>query len=198
MAKRASKSKYTPHRHRMLLEVLEGQKPFEFWVKARRADQIVKINRKLVDIARGKKGMAVTCANARCAMRENSHAFPHPVHMAEFTDRRAYIVDKLTKDGHPYSCVVYDHQQGEFQRAFDTKPKSQLVKMSGVEGTVSLYPPARNLPGEGSRKGGRSRAGQDRPQGGPHKTPRIGAHKKKAIGSMARFERHGFSLKQTG
>src|SRR5262245_34053305 len=109
-------AKYTANKHTMLLEVLEGQPPLRFKVKCRRATQKVVLSRKLVDIMRAKRGMAVTCANARCAMREGESVFPHPAIMAEFTDRRAYIVDKVKQNGHPHSCVVYDHQQGEFQR----------------------------------------------------------------------------------
>ena len=97
------------------------------------AKQSVQLNRTIADIQRGQEGLAITCANAECGLRLNGTAFPHPAYIIEFTDRRAYVVDKLNKAGTPVHCVVYEHGQGSFQKAYDTKGKNTLAKMSGAE-----------------------------------------------------------------
>ena len=102
------------------------------------AKQSVQLNRTIADIQRGQEGLAITCANAECGLRLNGTAFPHPAYIIEFTDRRAYVVDKLNKAGTPVHCVVYEHGQGSFQKAYDTKGKNTLAKMSGAEATYRL------------------------------------------------------------
>lgn len=126
--------------HYFLLKV-SARNTIRLPVKARNANATVILSRTLQDVLSGsERGMAVACANAQCALRENGNAFPHPVFMAEFTDNRAYIVDKLDKRGVPKSCVVYAHSEGKFQKQFDTKSKNQLAKMSGLEKRFILTP----------------------------------------------------------
>lgn len=168
--------------HYFLIKV-SNRNTIRIGVKARNAAQPVVLSREMIDIMAGTEGMAVTCANAQCALRQNGTAFPHSVYMAEFTDNRAYIVDKLNVRGEPSSCVVYSHNEGAFQKQFDTKGKNKLAKMSGVEKRFVLYPPApRNAPGHGISHGGTSG-----PNGKARKTPM-------SKGAIARAERAGINL----
>lgn len=138
--------------HYLMLKVAENT-IVKIPVKTRNATSTVTLNRSVADLQKGDEGLAISCANAQCALRENSHAFPHPVFLAEFTDKRAYIVDKLDRRGVPMSCVVYHHDQGKFQKQYDTKKKNSLVKMSGVEKAFTLVPPYYSAaPGQGTSK----------------------------------------------
>lgn len=178
----------------MAIELIAGQPPVMIPVKVRRGEHKLEFNRIFADVIKANRGSAVTCANAKCVLREAAKVVPHPVYAVEFTDRRAYLVDKLRKDGLYHSCVVYDHYEGEFQRTFDTKPKGQLMKMSGVERKVTLYPPSRNLPGEGGREGRKPRLGRKNAA----KETRVGrvGSKKKVVhkGGLARMERAGINV----
>jgi hypothetical protein len=166
-------------KHYFLLKV-SARKTIRLGVKARNATSSVILSRTLGDIASGTEGMSITCANAECALRQNGEAFPHPVYLAEFTDNRAYIVDKLNKQGVPISCVVYAHKQGKFQKQFDTKGKRSLAKMSGAEGFFVLSPIGK-------------RTGSSKPQ--PNPGGRYGT-RKSAIsrGAIARAARAGIVL----
>jgi len=168
--------------HYFLLKI-SAKKTIRLGVKARNATSNVILSRTLTDVMSGTEGLSVTCANAECALRQNGEAFPHPVYLAEFTDNRAYIVDKLDKRGVPSSCVVYAHNQGKFQKQFDTKGKRQLAKMSGVEGMFVLSP-------IGQRTGGADRTNS----GG---TQRGHAKRKTEItrGAVARAMRAGINLR---
>lgn len=173
----------TPKRknlHYFLLKVT-GNQTIRLAVKARNASQPVTLSREMVDVMKGTEGMAVTCANALCALRMNGAAFPHPVYLAEFTDNRAYVVDKLDKRGVPISCVVYAHGEGEFQKEFDTKTKQRLAKMSGVEKQFMLRP-------IGVRQGTAKQ---------PHHSPGGTGTKRKTVmgkGAIARAMRAGITL----
>jgi hypothetical protein len=149
-------AKRTHRKHYFLLRV-SAKKTIRLGVKARNATSSVILSRTLGDVAAGTEGMSITCANAECALRQNGETFPHPVYLAEFTDNRAYIVDKLNKQGVPTSCVVYAHNQGKFQKQFDTKGKRSLAKMSGAEGFFVLSPIRQSRsPGKGVSHGGTS------------------------------------------
>ncbi len=154
-------------------------------VKVRDAKSPVALSRVMADIMAGTEGLSVTCANAICALRLNGEAFPHPVYMAEFTDNRAYFVDKLDKRGTPISCVRYAHNEGAFQKSYDTKSKSRMAKMSGVEKTFVLSPPP--PAGNGMARRGSTSSGTTYAKRQAKKT----AFSK---GAIARAERAGIQL----
>jgi hypothetical protein len=154
------------------------------------AKQSVQLNRTIADIQRGQEGLAITCANAECGLRLNGTAFPHPAYIIEFTDRRAYVVDKLNKAGTPVHCVVYEHGQGSFQKAYDTKGKNTLAKMSGAEATFSMWPPKPGVPkGEGTNRRGSTTTGTTRSEA------RKKALSRQRKGAIARAERSGIMLR---
>lgn len=173
--------------HYFLIDV-GGRKPIRIGVKARNAVQKVVLSRNLSDVLKGKqKGLAITCANALCALRANGTAFPHDAFMAEFTDNRAYIVDKLDSRGVPKSCVVYTHEEGSFQKEFDTTPKGRLSKMSGVEKLFILSPPKPITPAGKGTSHNRDHSG----------TPGATRARRKAVlhkGAVARALRQGIEL----
>jgi hypothetical protein len=157
------KKKTRTNRHYFLIKVT-GQTPLRFSVKVKEAKTGVTLTRRMADILAGTEGMAVTCANAQCALREGTQAFPHPVYMAEFTDRRAYFVDKLNRYGEPVSCVRYSHHEGAFQKLYDERGKSRMAHMSGAETGFKLYPMKAVTPrGKGTSKG-RDHSGTTRAQ----------------------------------
>jgi hypothetical protein len=159
-------------------------------LRASLAKQSVQLNRTVADIKRGQEGLAITCANAECGLRMNGTAFPHPAYIIEFTDKRAYVVDKLNKAGTPTHCVVYEHNQGSFQKAFDTKTKSALMKMSKAEATFSLWPPKLGAPpGRGTNRRGSTTSGTP----GAVRVRRAKAKSRK--GAIARAERAGIMLR---
>ena len=172
----------TKQLHYLLVKVSKNR-TVRIGVKVRDAKSPVALDRTLADVMAGTEGMAVTCANAQCAMRLNGAAFPHEAHLVEFTDNRAFVVDKLNRQGVPISCVRYAHNEGAFQKEFDTKGKQRLSKMSGVEKTfVLMPPPKRKSPGHGVSHGGTS--------GTPRNDRKHPLHK----GAIARAERAGINL----
>jgi hypothetical protein len=159
-------------------------------LRASLAKQSVQLSRTVADIQKGQEGLAITCANAECGLRLNGTAFPHPAYIIEFTDRRAYVVDRLNKAGTPTHCVVYEHGQGDFQKAFDTKGKNALMKMSGVEATFSLWPPRPGVsPGKGTNRSGSTTSGT------PRAVRASRAKEKSRKGAIARAERAGIMLR---
>lgn len=144
------RGQYKPYMHYFLFKVA-GEKTIRIPVRVKPATEEVLMKRKLADVLAGEEGFAIVCANAQCALREGASAFPHPVYLAEFTDNRAYLCDSLNKFGVPETCVQYQHNQGEFQKQFDSLGKQQLAKMSGVETEVRLYPPQKSAPPEKRR-----------------------------------------------
>lgn len=143
------KSKSKRHNRHYFLLPVGGQK-IRIGVKCRDAKTSVLLHRKVEDVLRGTQGLAISCGNAQTALRECDQ-FPHAVHFTSFTDTRAYIVDRLDARGVPASCIKYAHNQGDFQKQFDTKSKRTLAKMSGVEKTFILSPPPEpTAPGEGT------------------------------------------------
>lgn len=175
------------NRHFLMLKVT-ADRVVRIPVKARNATSSVKLSPILLDLLRGDEGMSISCRNAQCALRQNSHAFPHEVHLAEFTDKRAYIVDKLDKQGVPQSCVVYAHEQGSFQKEFDTKKKNSLQKMSGIEKPFTLFPPPQGKGSGRGHTGGKTTSG----------THRLKTREKKVLrgprGAFARARRAGINI----
>ena len=116
-------------------------------------------------------------------MSANTLKFHHDKH------HKAYV-DKLNKAGTPVHCVVYEHGQGSFQKAYDTKGKNTLAKMSGAEATFSMWPPKPGVPkGEGTNRRGSTTTGTTRSEA------RKKALSRQRKGAIARAERSGIMLR---
>lgn len=110
-----------------------GNKRVRIPVKAKPLKRELTFHRSREDVKQGIQGECGTCANAISAVRNNLCL------LAQFTDSRAYLVDKFDKNGVPRECYIGEHSQGEFQRRFD-KNKKALLKSDQCEGIVTIRP----------------------------------------------------------
>lgn len=99
------KPKHPKRKHVMTFVVAKGQPLIRVPMRYRDSTVDVDLTVNEIDTINGVPGHAAECAGSQCALRLRD-LFPHPVFFAEFTDTRAYIVDKM-KDGLPVSCVRY-------------------------------------------------------------------------------------------
>jgi hypothetical protein len=105
----------------------------------------VKLHRLPVDAYNGIPGMAMECMNSQCGLREAEKFTEHRVFLMEFTDTRAFVVDRLNAQGMPAHCVRYYHHQMDEQREFD-KPggKQRLLAAGLVEKDIHLLAPTKS------------------------------------------------------
>jgi hypothetical protein len=125
-------SKYLPHLVYLTLPGT-GNKRVRVPVKAKPLKRTLAFFRGRADVEQGIQGECGTCANAIAAVRNEL------CQLAQFTDSRAYLVDKFDKNGVPRECFVGEHSQGEFQRQFDRNKKA-LLKSDQCEGVVTISP----------------------------------------------------------
>lgn len=150
-----------------------GKKMVRVPVKAKPLTKELVFYRSKADVEHGIQGECATCANAISSVRNGL------CELAQFTDSRAYLVDKLDKNGTPVSCVVGVHDQGEFQRKFD-KNKKALLRSEDCEGIVKIKPFDVN----------RYRNNAERKPAPRYAKPTL-AQKKRERGAAARAERAG-------
>lgn len=110
-----------------------GGKQVRIPVKAKALKRELSFHRSREDVEHGVQGECATCANAVGSVRAGL------AKLAQFTDSRAYLVDKFNARGVPTECYVGVHEQGEFQRKFD-KNKKALLKADECEGIVKIRP----------------------------------------------------------
>lgn len=110
-----------------------GKKQVKIPVKAKPLRRKLSFLRTREDVSHGVQGECATCANAIGASRSGL------AELVQFTDSRVYLVDKFDKHGTPTECSVGEHDQGEFQREFDTS-KTTLLKSNKCEGIVNISP----------------------------------------------------------
>ena len=110
-----------------------GKKQVKVPVKAKPLRRGLSFFRSRDDVLHGIQGECATCANAVSASRNGL------AELVQFTDGRAYLVDKFDKHGVPTECTVGEHDQGKFQREFDTDKKA-LLKSDRCEGIVKIRP----------------------------------------------------------
>jgi hypothetical protein len=130
-------------------------------IRMRDATKPVTVTSITKDAMTGLPGRTLECARSqtcnRVALGDDS-PFPHPVFFVEWSRSRAYLVDKVSKDGWPVSCVrYYHHDNGDAK--YDDLPIAQFVAEGRAEGDVTLYPPTQSTRHEGEQKP---------PQGGSH------------------------------
>lgn len=158
-----SKRKRLNYRHTFRLGFGDDGQTFNICVAMSQPKASVRLDRTEADVIAGKAGIAVACADMKCAER-NSKSFPHPVYLAEFTKTRAYFVDKLDKDGQPKHCICYAHDDGEWIVKFDQPGgKKKLIRSGDVERTITLTPPPRWRPRELNRPKGKYNASRTKP-----------------------------------
>ena len=150
-----------------------GNKRIRVPVKAKPLKREISFYRSRVDVEQGIQGECGTCANAIGGVRNGL------CELAQFTDSRVYLVDKLDKQGVPRECYIGEHDQGRFQREFDTNKKG-LLKSQECEGIVKIRPfdPTRHRNTALNRPTG--------PKNGPSAT-----QKKRERGAAARAQRAG-------
>jgi hypothetical protein len=150
-----------------------GNKMVRVPVKARPLTRELVFHRSRADVQHGIQGECATCANAISSVRNGL------CELAQFTDSRAYLVDKLDKNGTPVSCLVGVHDQGDFQRKFD-KNKKALLRADECEGIVKIKPL------DVMRHRNRAANKPTGPKNGP-----TAAQKKRERGAAARAQRAG-------
>jgi hypothetical protein len=150
-----------------------GKKKVKVAVKAKPLKRGLEFFRSHEDVEHGIQGECATCANAIGAVRNGL------CELAQFTDSRAFLVDKFNKQGVPTECTVGEHNEGAFQKKFDTH-KAALLKSEECEGIVKIRP----LRVEGHRN-----RSPNKPQG-PRNGPSA-LQKKREHGAAARAQRAG-------
>lgn len=110
-----------------------GKKQVKIPVKAKPLRRKLSFHRTRDDVVHGVQGECASCANAIGASRSGL------AEVVQFTDSRAYLVDRFDKHGVPTECTVGEHDQGNFQREFDTN-KRALLRSDMCEGMVSIRP----------------------------------------------------------
>lgn len=169
------------NKHTLVVPIPGMPKPVRFKVPMSDAVKPVVLERREIDAFNGKPGLAIECMNAQCANRLHK-AFPHPVHYTEFTDTRAYVVDKLDRDGHPAHLIRYYHHEGDEQKEFDRKGgKQRLIRSGKVNKTFALLAPTASTKHLASIEPGIGKGGQLGPRNSR-------THRK---GSFARATRAG-------
>lgn len=150
-----------------------GKKQVKVPVKAKPLKRELSFFRSRDDVSHGVQGECATCANAVSASRNGL------AELVQFTDSRAYLVDKFDKHGVPTECSIGEHDQGNFQREFD-KNKKALMKSDKCEGIVKIRPLSMN----------RHRNNAVSKPTGPHAAP-SSTQKKRERGAAARAQRAG-------
>lgn len=126
----------------------------------------------------GTEGKACTCANAVAALDAlGGEGW-------EFTDNRAYKLF-ANKRGELTHAIVYEHNQGAFQKKYDRRGKRAMLRSPDCEAMVTLNP----APSYSPRKGPRAPYPRTKEDGSITKRRREGA-----IGSLARLERKGVKV----
>lgn len=128
----AKSKKYLPYKVYLSLPGT-GKKLVRVPVKAKRLDRHLVFARTMEHVRQGVQGECATCANAIAASAAGIGD------LVQFTDSRVYIVDKFNKKGTPTECTVGVHDQGAFQREFDTH-KQALLRSDRAAGLVSIRP----------------------------------------------------------
>lgn len=171
MAKGRSSKKYLSHKVYITLPGT-GKVRVKVPVKAKPLARNLTFARTMAHVREGLAGECATCANAIAAQAAGLGR------LVQFTDSRAYLVDKFNSKGVPTECWVGHHDQGAFQREFDTH-KKRLLRSDRAEGAVTIY----------KFQPRKSRAGEKKPSG-PSGTPG-GTRVKRDRGAAARAGRAG-------
>ena len=142
MARKLSRT--SKHYHTIHFPLPGLAKPAKARIPMSDAKTDVMLHRLPVDARNGIPRMGVECMNAQCGLRE-AEKFPHPVFLMEFSDTRAFAVDRLNAQGMPAHCVRYYHHQMDEQREFD-KPggKRRLLATGLIEKDIHLLAPTKS------------------------------------------------------
>jgi hypothetical protein len=142
-------------------------------IKAKPLKRQLEFIRNRADVEQGIQGECGTCANAIGAVR-NGLAL-----LAQFTDSRVILVDKINKMGVPTEGFIGVHRQGNFQRKFD-KNKKALLRSEECEGIVKIEPfdekrgRRRSSPGASAKRGPSTAVQQKRERGAAARAQRAG------------------------
>jgi hypothetical protein len=108
----------------------DGAETSLYWtVRVTDAKKPVTLDGKVVHALMGERGKTIGCGLSNMAVdRANAGAFPHPVIVASFAKRIAWIVDKVDKAGQPVHAVRYQHSYGHITDANDAGLLKKMVK----------------------------------------------------------------------
>lgn len=167
-------SKYLPNR--FFIKVPGTGKTFlRVPIKVKPAKKGARFYRTINHCKAGIQGECATCANSEAAVDAGLGV------LAQFTDSRACIVDKLDKRGTPIEGTLYEHRQSSFQKRFDTD-KGALLRSEEAEGWVTLSPIS---PSHHNRA-------PNKPRGPRENEDKSGS--KMSKGAMARAKRSGVTI----
>lgn len=155
--KQAKRRKY---RHLFRIGGFGSNQTINLAVPCSDAKATVRLSRSEADVIQGKPGVALACANAKCAMGSNG-VFPHRVYLAEFTHSCAFIVDRIDRQGQPAHCIRYRHDDGSWIKKFDVPGgKIKLIRSGDAERNITLSPPQKHSyrPGRPSGESNGSRS----------------------------------------
>lgn len=153
----AKKSVYLPHKHTFWYKRGRG-KPFPRKALVRPGTETIEMWITAEHFEKAKPGNGAECGGALCTL-DHASQFPHPVEGMDWTDSRAYIEEKLDREGFPVSCYVYLHNERELCIAKvndDEKLRKAAIKILREEGPrkIVLTPyrvrPAGSQVGEGT------------------------------------------------
>lgn len=131
------------YKHTMYFGIPGQSTTIKFRLPYSHATQKVVLSRTETDVLAGKPGVAAACADALCALAaaaNGSAKFPHKVYFAEFTQRAAFIVDKI-KNGQPVHCVKYLHNDCTIPMFDRPGGKRALLRSGQATRDIILRPP---------------------------------------------------------
>lgn len=146
-------------RHIMRFD-LGGPRPIVHYVKVVRPRSKQPVDLELsaddVRIAMAQKGHgdAQRCAGAVCVKRLKGR-FSHPALFIDWTPSRAYVVNKLDKNGMPAECICYVHRDNVanlFDRPAGYKQLLNIIQSKGGELKIKLTPAVIRARGDGGHK----------------------------------------------
>lgn len=137
-----AKSKRRRRTHTIVCFIDGIKEPVKFTCPYDDAKTAVTLDRVEGDLTTGIPGSIMECMNANCGTRLAAR-FPHPLHLLEFTDTRAFAADRKNGRGIPTHLVRYYHHEGDEQKEFD-KPggKQKLLASGRAKKTFQLLPPS--------------------------------------------------------
>jgi hypothetical protein len=138
-------SKFATARHKFLYrwEDANGkQHVIEAWARVRHPSHGVTLTIKpehvQESIKRHGAGDTANCAMAVCATK-HAESFPHAVEgHIDWTYTRAFVVNKLRRDGLPAECYVYDHYDNIAKLNDSLNGQKKLLKKLRAEGPLEI------------------------------------------------------------
>ena len=127
-------------RHAFLIQVTPNQPPIRLLLPVRAGQGVIRIHRTEADVRAGKQGQTISCANIVAARR--LQIFGEDAVHIEFTQTGCFVIDRVNRAGEPTGCSMWKHNDGQFQKQFDSKPKRTVIRAGLADRVITLRPPA--------------------------------------------------------